>query len=275
MRLLQRVGLFSITILLLLGFWAGLWYRGYRKSNVVFYSADESAPDSEAGGVKPGDTQARSALSDGVGANSVTPISIASDSAASDSAASDSAALSTVSGAVGSGLYDTGAPADFLAVHVVGCVASPGLYYMPPGSRIYDAVMEAEPEEEANLARINMALRVEDGMQIRVPEIGAVKPWEAEDPIVWPSNTTNNTNERAAGGTIANTSTASSSSKININKATATELQTLPGIGPAYSQRIIQYREQNGSFKSVEDLLKVKGIGPAKMSDLRDLVTCS
>jgi competence protein ComEA len=146
-----------------------------------------------------------------------------------------------------------------LAVHVVGQVVSPGLYYMAPRSRIYDAIMAAEPEEDADLAKINMAMQLEDGMQIRVPAIGKPSPWGSDGLVLRGSANQENESGGESGGDGGGA--AGKAAKVNINKASAKELETLPGIGPAFSQRIILYREQNGGFKTIEDLTKVKGIG--------------
>jgi len=318
MRLLQRIGLFSVTIFLLLGFWAGLWYHGYRKSGVTFYApagGKEAAASSGAasgtgsGSVSGAVSGLNSATGSGSGsASGSDPVSGYGPSSGSSSAnASGLNSASGYGGGVSGGVGDSaltdrfpgesagaaladgdsgainpaGSAGDRLAVHVVGQVATPGLYYMPPGSRIYDAVMEAKPEEDANLARINMASLVEDGMQIRVPAIGKPSPWDGEGYVVRSGGDQENvTGGNVSGGTVTGgnvtgSGTSTMSNKININKASQAELQKLPGIGPAYSLRIIQYREQYGAFKTVEDLQKVKGIGPAKMGELRELVTCS
>ena len=266
MHQLQRIGLWGITILLLAGFWAGLWYQGQRRGDTfVVASADDVSdepqdegvfgrPASEGGTVaearRDGDTAGREGTAAGAAAYG--------DREGLDWADSlDPYAV----------LNDVNNPRTDQAVHVVGAVASPGLYYMPWGSRIYDAVMEAEPEEDADLARINMAMPCEDGMQIRIPVIGQPSPWALDGYVV----RANRAQEEVQSGVIP----AAGDGKININSATAKDLETLPGIGPVYSQRIIEYREKNGGFKTVDDLMKVKGIGTAKMSELRDRVTCS
>ncbi|MEL7622319.1 MAG: ComEA family DNA-binding protein [Clostridiales bacterium] len=301
MNQLQRIGLTGMTILLLIGFWAGLWYQGQRKGGAVVLAAageeladglngepaaeGEAARDQEAvagwpeglAGLAAGETvsgkgrqpKAMVNLKDGEATEGSELASAGFGSAAFGTAgpgiAADGSDLPEPGGQAGLPAYGEGD----MAVHVVGKVASPGLYFLPPGSRIYDAVMLAEPERDADLGRINLALPLEDGMQIRVPVIGKPSAWEDDALIVRADDNNyelwqeNGQSQTAAKG------------KININKATAAELETLPGIGPAYSRRIIQYREEKGGFRTAEDLLKVKGIGRAKMEELKDLVCCS
>ncbi|MDR0470081.1 MAG: ComEA family DNA-binding protein [Peptococcaceae bacterium] len=302
MHQLQRIGLFGITAVLLVGFWAGLWYQGQRKGNVLILAAENSGVSGEEGGRGadehvgvPSGAEAGSGAGVGswTGAGSPSGMGAGTTLGAdwqwddgswgyqdgsgttargSGTAAGGSGTVAESLGERPEGLSDRDwlaaqySRSGTFAVHVVGRVASPGLYFMPPGSRIYDAVMEAEPEEDANLDLINMALPVEDGMQIRVPIIGRPSPWDGEALILRSSDRQENVDSGAGSGSSAGTG------KININKATAKELEALPGIGPAYSQRIVQYREQNGGFKSIEDLQKVSGIGPAKMNALRDLI---
>ncbi|MCL2121278.1 MAG: ComEA family DNA-binding protein [Clostridiales bacterium] len=249
MHQLQRIGLWGITILLLLGFWAGLWYQGQRTGDSFIAAGEDRGTVSGAGDSM---ENGRDADNGEAPENNLTQNE--------SDAQRPAEATSLLSGPEESAQEE-------LAVHVVGGVASPGLYFLPQGSRIYDAVMIAEPEEGADLSKINMALPLEDGMQIRIPLIGKLADWGGEALILRSSE-----NQEYVQGASEQDS---ASGKVNINKASAKELETLPGIGPAYSQRIIQYREQNGGFKSIEDLMKVKGIGTAKMSDLRDLVVCS
>jgi len=280
MHKLQRMGLLGITVLLLLGFWAGLWYQGQRKGDTLILAAEGGAVVDGGGWGAGGDD------GNGVGSGGVGSVEGAGDGGASPSSAaslpdireSDAERLNDIGGyerGQSDGRYDEGGErSGMMAVHVVGQVASPGLYFLPPGSRIYDAVMEAEPEEDADLGRINMAQPVEDGMQIRVTAIGKTSPWDGDALVVRPAARQDNV-DAGDGASGANAAGAANAGKININKASAKELEALPGIGPAYSQRIIQYREQNGAFKNIEDLQKVNGIGPAKMSELRELICVS
>jgi len=237
-------------MVLLAGFWAGLWYQGQRKGAAQFFFTEESGAgvQGEAPETREGSLAA---------AGATTGIDAQSQATQETREAQESAL----------GIRAQQGPEKKLAVHVVGRVASPGLYFFVPGSRIYDAVMEAEPEEDADLGRINMAVPIEDGMQIRVPIIGKASSWDGEALVVKAGD-----NQLHVEGGATQTSP---SGKVNINAATAKELETLPGIGPAYSQRIIQYREQNGGFRSIEDLVRVNGIGTAKMNELRDKVCLS
>jgi competence protein ComEA len=134
----------------------------------------------------------------------------------------------------------------FLYVHVVGEVQSPGMYQLPIGARLVDAVFAAGGlTEEADNASVNLARELTDGEQIIVFSISQ---------------------EGEAAGTTA-------SGLVSLNRAGDKELEELPGIGPALAGRIIAWREANGGFKSVQDLLKVSGIGESLLSGVIDLVT--
>jgi competence protein ComEA len=137
-----------------------------------------------------------------------------------------------------------------LGVYVTGAVLKPGVYFLPPGSRVRDALKAAGgPTEEADLVRVNLAKRVYDEEQIYVPSEGEESPPVAS---YAPGN--------PAGG------------KINLNTASAQDLEALPGIGPVLAQRIVDYREANGPFATIEDIMKVHGIGPAIFEDIKDSI---
>ena len=133
-----------------------------------------------------------------------------------------------------------------ITVHVAGLVSRPGLVELAEGSRVADAIAAAGGFlPGARAEAINLAAALSDGQQIVVP--GA----EGDGPTM---------PERTPGG------------KIHLNQATASELDSLPGVGPVIAERIVSYREVNGPFESIEDLLDVPGIGEAKLADLRDHV---
>jgi len=134
----------------------------------------------------------------------------------------------------------------FLYVHVVGEVQSPGMDQLPIGARLVDAVFAAGGlTEDADNASVNLARELTDGEQIIVFSVSQ---------------------EGEAVGTTA-------SGLVSLNRAGDKELEALPGIGPALAGRIVAWREANGGFKSVEDLLKVSGIGESLLSGVIDLVT--
>lgn len=147
-------------------------------------------------------------------------------------------------------------------VDVQGSVVNPGIVRLPPGSRVADALQAAGGLlPEADTRNLNQAAFLEDGSQLKV----AAQP----------------TSPRAASsGTAASPATPVSSSEaapssglINLNTASLEELDTLPGIGPALAQEILNYRAANGDFKRIEDLMNVTGIGPAKFEQLKLLIT--
>lgn len=138
-----------------------------------------------------------------------------------------------------------------LYVHVLGQVTAPGLYVLDPQSRVIDAIAAAGGTlEDADLQAVNLARPLSDGEQLIVPVIGA-------DPI----------ETSGAGGTGT-----TPGGVIDLNNADLATLETLPRIGPALAQRIIDWRETNGRFGSVDDLIAVPGIGEKLLAGLRDLV---
>lgn len=136
-----------------------------------------------------------------------------------------------------------------IAVHVGGAVREPGVYRLAEGDRVERAVAAAGgAREDADLDALNLAARVRDGDKILVPSRAS----------------------RAADGEPA---AGDAPSRVNLNTASAAELDALPGIGPALAERILAYRKSRGGFRSVQELAKVPGIGPRKLEQLAELVT--
>jgi competence protein ComEA len=147
-----------------------------------------------------------------------------------------------------------------IEVHVIGAVLRPDLYKFPEGARVQDAIDAAGGLlAEANVDALNLARLLEDGEQLNIPYKAGSEPVDSRSPAL-----------ELPGATEA---PAANSDLINVNTATLEELDTLPGIGPSTAQKIIDYRNQNGPFSVVEDLLNVSGIGPATLENIRNLVT--
>lgn len=139
---------------------------------------------------------------------------------------------------------------DPLVVYVTGAVRKPGVYQLPDGKRIIDAIEKAGGvTPKADAVTVNLAALLIDGEQILVPE--AFSPGAGAAPT-------------GAG--------PAASGLVHLNSADVTALDALPGVGPATAQRIVDWRDQNGGFRTVDDLEQVPGIGPAKLDALRDLV---
>lgn len=142
-----------------------------------------------------------------------------------------------------------------LTVDVAGAVARPGVYSFPPGSRVQDAIQAAGgllPDADPDL--LNLAAPLKDGQIVRVPHKSTASPGIPE---------------AIPGGVSA----ATPGGPVNINTASLQELDTLPGIGPVLSQRILDYRAANGPFGKVEDLQQVEGLGEVIFEKIKDLVT--
>ena len=151
-----------------------------------------------------------------------------------------------------------------IAVHITGEIKKEGIIYLNQGARIVDAIKEAGGEtKQADLSQVNLAYELQDGQKIYIPN----KKEKISQYITEKSGTNviiedSNTSTQKGG-----------SGKVNINTANQSELDRLPGIGPSLAERIIEYREENGNFKNIEDLQNVKGIGDAKFADIKDKVT--
>lgn len=144
-----------------------------------------------------------------------------------------------------------------ITVYVSGEVNSPGLVELPSDSRIADAIKACgDFTPLADKAKINLAQKLTDGMQIQV---------SSKAPVINSNEQVNDTNSNSPNNN-------SSSNLININTATKEDLDTLPGIGPATAQKIIDYRQEHGNFSSIEDIKNVKGIGEAKFSKMQDKI---
>ena len=143
---------------------------------------------------------------------------------------------------------------DLITVDVKGAVKSPGIYDLPVGSRVHDAVQKAGGlTEEADSKSLNLAQKISDEALVYVPTKGE----EAAS-------------QQAASGT---TPSSSKEKKVNLNKASLEELKQVKGLGGKRAQDIIDHREANGKFKSVDELKKVSGIGAKTIEKLKDYVT--
>jgi competence protein ComEA len=148
-----------------------------------------------------------------------------------------------------------------IVVHVAGAVTAPGVHALGPSARVADAVAAAGgAAPDADLDGVNLAAPLADGQRVYVPRIGEV------DPTSVPNDAP------AANGGGASGSTAPTG-PVDLNTATAGDLEALPGVGPATAAAILDDRARNGPFASVDDLDRVSGIGPAKLDALRELVT--
>lgn len=144
-----------------------------------------------------------------------------------------------------------------LVVHVAGAVERPGVYELGSDERVDAAITRAGgPTPAADLDGLNLASLLGDGQRIYVPQHGEIDPVAVASAPPHPSE----------GATAA-------SGPIDINTATAVELQTLPGVGPATAAAIVDDRDRNGPFASIADLERVPGIGPAKLAAIADAIT--
>jgi competence protein ComEA len=166
-------------------------------------------------------------------------------------------------------------------VYVTGEVNNRGVVVLREGARIADAIdASGGITDKANISKINLVYVLQDGMKVNIPNDSDLKnnpdfkyvTLGSGDNDVSSQNIENNTNSENA------TSTSSSDNKkgntiVNINSASQTELETLPGIGPSLALKIITYRKENGKFSSIEDIKNVSGIGESKFNELKKYIT--
>ena len=146
-----------------------------------------------------------------------------------------------------------------LVVHVAGAVRDQGVHEIRPGGRVIDAIEAAGGlTADADGTRLNLALLVADQQRIWVPRVG-----EEEPPVVLPEG----------GGGHSTAGAGASGGLIDINHADAASLEALTGIGPSLAAAIVDHRDREGAFATLDDLLGVPGIGPAKLEQLRDEAT--
>jgi competence protein ComEA len=152
-------------------------------------------------------------------------------------------------------------------VHVLGAVRRPGLFELSDGARVIDVVAAAGGlTDTADPAAVNLARPVSDGEQVYIPQLGEAQPGKAQPGEAPPGGT-------QAGAAPGTRGAAGAAAKLNLNTATAAQLEALPRIGPAMAQRILDYRDANGRFRTIEDLRAVTGIGDKTFDGLKDLVT--
>ena len=161
-----------------------------------------------------------------------------------------------------------------IIIHITGMISNEGILELEEGSRISDAIEKAGGlKEGADVSQINLAFILSDGMKIHIPNVNDRKEKNEdktntyitkESGVSTIEETQNQNNVTEKNKTIA---------MVNINKADIKQLQTLPGIGDSTAQKIINYRNENGKFNSIEDIKNVKGIGDSKFVKIKEYIT--
>ena len=213
----------------------------------------------------------------------VTPLSAVTEAATADAGAGTtageddkgsggSAGDGGQTGSGGDGAGDSGGTA---VVHVAGAVKKAGVVKLPKGSRVHDAIVAAGGGmAAADLNRLNLAAVLEDGQKIYVPRQGEPLEQEAAASGGQPAGSTPTGSETGGTGSGASDGgSGTAGAKVNLNTATAEELDGLPRVGPVLAQRIVDWRAEHGNFKAVEELDAVDGVGPKMLVALLPLVT--
>lgn len=146
-----------------------------------------------------------------------------------------------------------------IVIHIDGEVINPGIVYLPTEARVSDAIEASGGTTElADISKINLAYVLKDGQKINIPSIYDI---DSSQYI-----------QDDAGINVIVSDNSNSSSLVNINLATQSELETLPGVGPSTASKIIDYRNKNGRFQTIEDIMNVSGIGDAKFANIKDYI---
>ena len=157
-----------------------------------------------------------------------------------------------------------------IVVHITGAVNKEGIVELQEGARIADAIEKAGgTKENADIKNINLATILEDGMKVHIPTIEETR---ANNENIESSENFANSQVTTTTQIPTTSSNTKKQGKININTATEEELDTLPGIGPSTAAKIIDYRKENGKFKSIEEIKEVSGIGDAKFENIKELI---
>jgi len=156
-----------------------------------------------------------------------------------------------------------------LRVFVNGAVAAPAVYEMSPGSIVQQAIEQAGGfTAEADTAVVNLALPLQDGMQIYVPTVSEMT--EQRQAVISSPTVRTDEIELDLGG---DTAVATDGEIVNINTADVAQLDTLPGIGPSTAEKIVEYRDTIGPFATIDEIMSVSGIGPAKFEQIQSFIT--
>ena len=237
------LGVLVVVVLVVLVFGVRVWMAGAGGGETVGARSPDAAP----GGVNRGTSTLARASPTG---------------SPSGSAAMPSGGSTESGGSAGAG--GAGAAAGLLVVHVVGQVRTPGVYRMPAGSRVGDAVTAAGgATRSADLTAVNLARVIVDGEQVVVPKPGE----SAGAPVAG-----GGAGGAGSGGAQAGAAGAAGG-KVALNSADLSALDTLPGVGPVLAQRILDWRTEHGRFTSVEELGEVSGIGEKLLAQLTPKVT--
>lgn len=159
-------------------------------------------------------------------------------------------------------------------VYITGEVNNPGIVVLPIGSRIVDAIDCAGGiTQNADIMKVNLVYMLQDGMKVNIPSSIELKNNPNFEYITMSSgDEKNDSNIKNATTVDTKSESAFKVSNVNINTATQTELETLPGIGPSLALKIINYRKENGKFKSIEELKNVSGIGDNKYDEIKKYI---
>lgn len=164
---------------------------------------------------------------------------------------------------------DTNIQSNKITIYISGAVNRPGIVTIESDKRLYDAVeLLGGATKEADLNGINLSLKLEDEQHYIIPKIGETISVTSNND----SNKSSPKNDSKNESESKNNKNLSNKSKININTATLGELDTLPGVGEATANKILQHREENGQFTSIEDIKNVNGIGDKKYENIKDLI---